>query len=1102
MKLFYCNIRGLRSKQMSLETILDNIKPSIVLLAETQTTGRCKINLEGYDVNGVANKNSRSGGLLIATRKGTAIETIISRKEVKHQQLWAIVRSKGHTFRICLAYGYPNEHSIEEEDIDDWFITLEEEYLKQPEYDTILIGDFNAHTGTDNLPINKNGKNINALIERRNLINLNNENICQGKFTREDPNGTKTIIDYAIADENFLTKIKTVYIDDQHKYKPIGYRKVNKVVKETPTDHNVILVEIEVPTQRIKEKITKWNFSNQNCLDKFKNETENIIMKENWENEGDIEKKFKNWEKQIKSLIYKCFNRITIKEKRTNKTTKELINIKRKLNHEISDIQNQSIESTIVIKYLKERKTELLEEITTSIAVDRGRKMKGRLDQVCRKEVQDDIWQIRKKMLTKSNPKHTVNDKKGNILTTKKEIQERYQEYYKELLTNRPIHDKYSKHEKMINENFQSRMTIKKYDDHEINQKFEQKELQKAIKSMKNGKSPGPDQITYEILKHAGKNLQENMLAMMNYFWINEQIPTKMQTVYVKSMYKGKGNISELENQRGLFLASNILKTYEKMFMNRIYPEMETHGFSMFQCGGRKDHSPTDQVFVLRAAMEYLIYMGKEYFIEFCDLKKAFDKMILINVMDDLWESNIKGRIWRNIFTINQSTDIIIKTPYGETDKITVQQILKQGSVLASTLAALHTDSSNKYLQKELGMWYGNLHLHSLLFQDDIARIERKQENLNLANQAYEVFQNINGMQFHETKTVYISNKNKCTIKMNNEQLKQNKSVKYLGDIISDDNKYDENIEDRKTSINGILAEIRSIMNEAQEDIEITAAKQYYEGIVMAKLLYNCETWTNLTSGNLQELEKIQNNAIKRLLRIPFSTPSMGLLHELKLPTVKARIAIKKLMYFHKLLKNKESLAYLVLKEQENLPSNNFLKEIKEMLENYNITNNTDEIESMTKRSWKNIVLKAVKTIDQEAIKNWCQNSSKCKNLTDGKTNYIEEIDSPRAKIILMEKLNMTNVKSNYHGSYNPDDKLQCSLCNQEEETTYHLLQCSKLKETSRDVIDCYNRLKDNQTTLPDELKLLAQNIAQKLEDRDKLLNTAAINTSIDAITY
>ena len=1091
---------------MSLETILENLKPSIVLLAETQSTGRHKINIEGYDVNGVANKNTRSGGLMIATRKGTGIETIITRKEVKHQQLWAIVRSKGHAFRLCLAYGYANEHTIEEEEIDDWFITLEEEYLKQPEYDTLLIGDFNAHTGTDNLPMNKNGKNINALVDRRSLVNLNNEDICQGKYTREDPNGTRTIIDYAIADESFLSKIKKVYIDDQHKYKPMGYRKVNKVVKETPTDHNVILLQIEVPVEKIKEKIVKWNFSNKNCLDKFKRETENIIMKENWNEEGDIENKFKKWEKQITSLLYKCFNRITVKEKHKNKKTKELISIKRKLNQKISEIQNQSIESNIIIDYLKERKLELLEEITTNIAIDRGKRMKGRLDQLSKREIQDDIWQIRKKALSKSNTKHTVNNKDGNIISTKKEIQERYQEYYRELLNNRPIHDDYSKHEEMIKESFQMRMNIKKYDDRKINQKFDEKELKKAIQSMKNGKAPGPDQITYEILKHAGKSLRENILAMMNYFWINEQIPTKLQTVYIKSMYKGKGNISDLENQRGLFLGSNILKTYEKMFINRAYPEIEANGFTKMQCGGRKERSPTDQVFVLRAAMEYMIYMGKEYYIEFCDLKKAFDKMILINVMEDLWQANIKGRIWRNIFIINQSTNIIIKTPYGETEKMNVEQILKQGSVLASTLAALHTDSSNKYLQKELGTWYGNLHLHSLLFQDDIARIERTDENLNLANKAYETFQNLNGMEFHETKTVYISNKNKSSIKINDKQLLQKRSVKYLGDIISYDNKYDDNIEDRKSSLNGIIAEIRSIMNEAQEDLEITVAKQYHEGIVMSKLLYNCETWTNLTKNNLEELEKIQNNAIKRLLRIPFSTPSMGLLYELKLPTIKARISIKKLMYIHKLYQHEDSLAYAVLKEQENLPSNHFLKEIQEMMKNYNIKYNTEEIKAMSKSKWKTIVVQAVKKIDQKEIKEWCQKSSKCKDLirsNEQNTNYIEKIDSQNAKIILMERLNMTNVKTNYQGRYHkPNSTLCCTLCEKEEETTNHLLQCSTLEKTPHDIIDCLIKLKDNDTLLPDDLKLLAQTISKKLEDRDKLLTTAAFETSIDENTY
>ena len=503
--------------------------------------------------------------------------------------------------------------------------------------------------------------------------------------------------------------------------------------------------------------------------------------------------------------------------------------------------------------------------------------------------------------------------------------------------------------------------------------------------------------------------------------------------------------------------------------------------------------------------MEYMLYIGKEYYVEFCDLKKAFDKMILKNVMEDLWQSNVRGRIWRNIFVINQSTDIIIKTPYGETEKINVQQILKQGSVLASTLAALHTDSSNTYNQKELGIFYGNLHLHSLLFQDDIARIERKPENLNLANQVYEVFQNLNGMEFHETKTVFISNRNNAVIKLNNEDLEQEKAVKYLGDIISSDNKYDETIEDRKSSLNGIIAEIRSIMNEAQEEIEIKVAKQYHEGIVITKLLYNCETWTYPTKNNIEELEKVQNNSLKRLLRIPFSTPSMGLLYELKLPTIRARIAIRKLMYFHRLNQNENSLAYLVLKEQEQLPSNNFYKEINEMLQNYNINHNTEEIKGMNKGNWKKMVYKAVIEKDQQEIRTWCKNSKKCKNLIheEGSLNYIEQIDGPNAKVILIERLNMTNVKSNYKGSYSKTNtSINCNLCEEDEETTLHLLQCSKLKKTDKHIIDCYDKLHDNTTLLPDELISLAKSITQQIEDRDKLQITAAFDESIDQNTY
>ena len=210
MKIFYCNIRGLKSKTTSLETVLEQVKPDIIVIAETQIIGRCKIKIKNYNINGEANRNSKSGGILIGTRKSSDIETVILKKDAKNQQIWAIIRAKTYSFRICIVYGYPSEDRISQEELEEWYVVLEEEYMKQIEYDTIIIGDFNAHTGLDSLPINTNGKNLNALLERRNLINVNEQDICKGKYTREDKNGTKTVIDYVLADQNILNKIKEV----------------------------------------------------------------------------------------------------------------------------------------------------------------------------------------------------------------------------------------------------------------------------------------------------------------------------------------------------------------------------------------------------------------------------------------------------------------------------------------------------------------------------------------------------------------------------------------------------------------------------------------------------------------------------------------------------------------------------------------------------------------------------------------------------------------------------------------------------------------------------------------------------------------------------
>ena len=86
-------------------------------------------------------------------------------------------------------------------------------------------------------------------------------------------------------------------------------------------------------------------------------------------------------------------------------------------------------------------------------------------------------------------------------------------------------------------------------------------------------------------------------------------------------------------------------------------------------------------------------------------------------------------------------------------------------------------------------------------------------------------------------------------------------------------------------------------------------------------------------------------------------------------------------MYLHKLFHQKDTLANQILMQQKSLQSNHFTKEIQSLLQKYQLENYEKEISKLSKYQWKKLIAKAVHEKDQEKIKNWCMNSSKCKNL-------------------------------------------------------------------------------------------------------------------------
>ena len=962
----YANVRGLTSKKPSIKNIVNIKKPDIIIFVETHLIGKNTTKIEGYSQMITRNRKDSGGGLLVAVRDDTDIEMMILKIEEQHEIMWTKIKVKEISYIMAVCYGFASESRVEKEEIDEWWYNLETEISNYQEEKIILVGDFNAHIGNqeygikDNNPeINHNGENLINLVERRDLYMVNGSEKCKGIWTREDPNGKKSILDYVITNENGIDSIENMIIDEEHEYKIARYLTNKKGSVEKPTDHNTIFFELHGRKTKRMKKVTKWNFKNQKAMENYKKDTNDILIKEKWNGSGNVDRRYKRWSKQLRSVMYKNIHRITIKNKVTNDIIKNEMDKKRKINQEIRRLQEKGINGTLIEK-LKKESIATIDNITEQINKEKSEKLEKRLERyIYGKNTQvNDIWKMRKSCILKHEQKLAIKNEKGEVLTTKEKIFEEYQKHFQQVLKNRCIKEEYTQYETEINQQIEINKNIEEFDQDEINKPITEKEIKNVIKTLKNGKCPGQDEFSNELFINAGENLVKSMHDMFNFMWKNEEIPSELMKITIKTIFKGKGETNNLNNHRGLFLSSCIFKFLEKIILNRISPRMEKNAFTEFQGGGRAGRSTRDQLFILRSIIELKMYKKEKLFLQFMDLTKAFDKMVLKNIMRNLWNANVKGKIWRIILKMNEYAQVTINTPFGITQEFICNQILKQGSVLASPLAAMHVDSVQEFFDDEnLGTYYCNTKIQNLIFQDDIVRFEDDEEKLNKANNIFNIFQNINKMEFHPIKTKIMKiNSQESEIKLGEHHLEYTDKMKYLGDIISNDGKVDELIKDRKNAITGITAELVSIMSQIQNETAIKAKIQFIRGILVPKLLVNCETWNNLTQTNKEDLEKIFIKSIKRILRIPESTPNMGILNELGLLTIENEMMKRRITYLHAMLNGKNQIVKEILDQQLLLPGQTWISNTLKMMENLKITTDLLELRDLSKYKIKKII--------------------------------------------------------------------------------------------------------------------------------------------------
>ena len=133
------------------------------------------------------------------------------------------------------------------------------------------------------------------------------------------------------------------------------------------------------------------------------------------------------------------------------------------------------------------------------------------------------------------------------------------------------------------------------------------------------GLPPSPD-----LLKHCKTTLLHSLHVLLCQCWQEGAVPQDTRDAKITTLFKNKGERSDRNNYRGIFLLSATGKVFAKVILirlqklaERVYPES--------QCGFRAGRSTIDMVFSLRQLQEKCREQQMPLYIAFIDLTKAFD---------------------------------------------------------------------------------------------------------------------------------------------------------------------------------------------------------------------------------------------------------------------------------------------------------------------------------------------------------------------------------------------------------------------------------------------------------------------------------------------
>ena len=1097
------NSAGLSSKLDSFDHILTTIQPSVFFIQETKLRKQGKIktqNSKNSQIFELIRKDKQGGGLAIGVVKD--LEPVwISEGDDNIEVLVVEIKIEDLKTRCICAYG-PQEKDSQDKKLNFW-ARLSEEVRESEENESAIIiqMDGNLWAGEEIIQEDPNNCNANGklfkefLLQHPNLTVVNSLEICEGKITRRRITKKKTeeaILDFFIVCKKIAAFIERMIIDEEKQFPLSRYTKNGK----KHSDHNSMILYLDIDYYLKKpDRKELFNFKNVECQKAFFQKTEHSeLLTKCFLNKKSSENQSKDWFKILNGYFYECFRKIRCKQSFSSKNpVVKLLEERSRLVQSIKmaeendgeelEVKLSELEMEISKLCSEENRKKVVENFQTLSNTDGSTNING-------------LWNLKRKVFPKNAESLPFAKKNfdGRMITSQTELRSLYLETFSHRLRHRPIRDSFKYLKTLKDELCYKRLEIAKTRKSE-GWKIDQ--LRKTLIKLKSGKSRDPHGLVNELFKPevSGNDFQTSFLMMANKVRNEIFFPKFMQYADIVSIYKGKGDKLDLNNDRGIFIVNIFRSIIMKMVYEEKY-EIVDNNMSDSNVGARKHKNIRNHLFVINGIINDVLAKKDESIdIQILDYRQCFDSMWLEETVNDLWEAGITDDNLALIFKANEFVNVGVKTPFGMTERRVLEKIVMQGEIFGPLCCSVQVDTFGKECiqeEKYLYNYKNEVGVPPLAMVDDLLCISTCGLKSVEINAFINAKTNSKKLQFGEDKChkMHVGQKNKCCpdlyvdkweLKKADEiftnveelvdeesgmsKLSPSESEKYLGDIISCDGRNWKNILSRRSKGVGIVDQIFKILEGT-----IFGPYIFEVGLILRQsmflnsVLVNSESWYGVKDSEMEQLEQVDEMLIRKLLEIGQGCPKEMLFLETGSWPLRFIVMSRRLMFLHYILnEDKESLVYKFLQAQiQNPVKNDWILTVQENFEELSIYLDLDEISSLSTGCFKSFVYKKIEVRVLNYLNGIKSTHSKVMHI-QYESLKLQNYFHPRnqknvqlSKFIVHARARMLKVRHNFKKQYEKKSK-KCPLECGSEDTQEHLLFCSKIVDCPVPAIDAPN---------------------------------------------